>query len=162
MIPKLTAKISRVATLAILPIAVMIAMTSREALEQTPFGPTQCPVNYTCSYQNSSAVPLIGGATDGQPGCAIGSLAFDGEGNFSGVFNGNGNGKVFQNVVLTGTCVSGTSSTLGRINFTAGLSGKPGALAFVTAPNGSHTDILFAGSVLASDTRVIIGTCHGN
>lgn len=124
--------------------------------------PTTCPTNYTCSYQNASTVPLIGGATDGQPGSGVGYITFDADGNFSGLFSGNANGKPATDTVLTGTCVSGTSTSLGRINFTAGLSGKPGSLAFVTAPNGSHTDIIFAGSALASDARVIVGSCRGN
>lgn len=124
--------------------------------------PTTCPTNYTCSYQNASTVPLIGSPSDGQPGAAVGYITFDADGNFSGLFSGNSNGKPATDTVLTGTCVSGTSTTLGRINFNAGLSGKPGSLAFVTAPNGSHTDLIFAGSALASDTRVIVGTCRGN
>jgi hypothetical protein len=124
--------------------------------------PTVCPTNYTCSYQSSSTQALVGGATDGQPQSRVGFLSFDSAGNFSGILSGSLNGTVVANTAVSGTCVSGTDATLGQINFKAGLSGKPASLAFVTTPNGSHTDLLLAGSVLSSDTRVILSVCHGN
>jgi hypothetical protein len=124
--------------------------------------PTVCPTNYTCSYQSSSTQALVGGATDGQPQSRVGFLTFDSKGNFSGILSGSLNGTVVVNTAVTGTCVSGTNSTLGQINFKAGLTGNPASLAFVTTPDGSHTDLLLAGSVLSSDTRVILAVCHGN
>lgn len=153
-------RLAKVAMAALVMSAAALAAPTNGWTQTAP--PTTCPTNYTCSYQNASTQPLIGQPTDGQPGSAVGFINFDGEGNFSGVFTGDSNGKIVTDTVLTGTCVSGSSTSLGRINFNAGLSGKPGSIAFVTAPNGSHTDILFAGSILASDTRVIIGTCRGN
>jgi hypothetical protein len=131
-------------------------------LARAQSAPTSCPANYTCSYQSSSTQALIGGATDGQPQSRVGFLSFDAAGNVSGILSGNLNGTVAVNTAVSGTCVSGTESTLGQINFKAGLGGKPASLAFVTAPNGSHTDLLLAGSVLSSDTRVLVAVCHGN
>jgi hypothetical protein len=32
----------------------------------------------------------------------------------------------------------------------------------VTAPNGTHTDLLLAGSMRTSDTRIILAVCHGD
>jgi hypothetical protein len=121
-----------------------------------------CPTNYTCSYQSSSTQALLGKSTDGQPQSRVGFLTFDGAGNWSGVLSGNLNGTVVSNGALSGTCVSGTDTTLGQLNFKAGLGGSPGTLAFVTAPNGTHTDLLLAGSMLASDTRIILAVCHGD
>jgi len=163
MLSKLDRKLHRFGKVATGSLVLSATVLAAPAIgwNQAP-GPTTCPTNYTCSYQNASTVPLIGGPSDGQPGSGIGYITFDAEGNFSGLFSGNSNGKPATDTILTGNCVSGTSTTLGRINFNAGLSGKPGSLAFVTAPNGSHTDIIFAGSALASDSRVIVGTCRGN
>jgi hypothetical protein len=140
--------------------AAMLCLSAAWARAQT--APTACPVNYTCSYQSSSTQALVGGATDGQPQSRVGFLNFDGAGNVSGVLSGSLNGTVVTNRAISGTCVSGTDSTLGQINFKAGLGGNPTSLAFVTAPNGTHTDLLLAGSVLSSDTRVILSVCHGN
>ena len=124
--------------------------------------PTACPTNYTCSYQSSSTGALVGGKTDGQPQSRVGFLTFDDAGNWSGVLSGNINGTVVANGALSGTCVSGTATTLGTLNFKAGLGGNAGTLAFVTTPNGTHTDLLLAGSMLSSDPRVILAVCHGN
>ena len=124
--------------------------------------PTTCPTNYTCSYQSSSTQALLGTKSDGQPQSRVGFMTFDESGNWSGILSGNLNGTVVANTAVSGTCVSGTSTTLGTLNFKAGLGGSPVALAFVTTPNGTHTDLLLAGSMLASDTRVILAVCHGN
>ena len=124
--------------------------------------PTACPTNYTCSYQSSSTQALLGGTTDGQPQSRVGFLSFDAAGNWSGVLSGNLNGTVAANKAVSGTCVSGSDTTLGQINFKAGLGGNPASLAFVTTPNGTHTDLLLAGSMLSSDTRVILAVCHGD
>ena len=124
--------------------------------------PTACPTNYTCSYQSSSTGALLGTKTDGQPQSRVGFLTFDDAGNWTGVLSGNINGTVVSNGALSGTCVSGTSTTLGTLNFKAGLGGNPAALAFVTSPNGTHTDLLLAGSILSTDPRVTVAVCHGN
>lgn len=124
--------------------------------------PTTCPTNYTCSYQSSSTHALLGNAQDGQPESRVGFLTFDGTGNWSGVLSGSLNGTVVANTAVSGTCVSGSGTTLGTINFNAGLGGKPASFAFVTAPDGAHTDMLIAGSMLASDTRVQVAVCRGN
>jgi hypothetical protein len=124
--------------------------------------PTACPTNYTCSYQSSSTHALLGNGQDGQPESRVGFLTFDSAGNFSGVLSGNLNGTVVANRAVSGTCVSGSDTTLGMLNFNAGLGGKPASFAFVTAPNGTHTDMIIAGSMLASDTRVHVAVCHGN
>jgi hypothetical protein len=124
--------------------------------------PTTCPTNYTCSYQSSSTQALVGGSTDGQPQSRVGFLNFDATGNVSGVLSGNLNGRVVANGAISGTCVSGTDTTMGQINFKAGLGGNPVSLAFATAPNGTHIDLLLAGSMLSSDTRVLLAVCHGN
>jgi hypothetical protein len=124
--------------------------------------PTACPINYTCSYQSSSTQALVGGSTDGQPQSRVGFLNFDAAGNWSGVLSGSLNGTVAANKPVSGTCVSGSDTTLGQLNFKAGLGGNPASLAFVTTPNGTHTDLLLAGSMLSSDTRVILAVCHGN
>jgi hypothetical protein len=124
--------------------------------------PTACPTNYTCSYQSSSTQALLGAAIDGQPQSRVGFLTFDSSGNWSGVLSGNLNGKVVANTAVSGTCVSGSDATLGALNFNAGLGGNPVTLAFVTTPNGTHTDLLLAGSMLTSDTRIILAVCHGN
>ena len=121
--------------------------------------PTACPTNYTCSYQSSS--PWVATPT-GQPQSRVGFLTFDDAGNWSGVLSGNINGTVATNGALNGTCVSGTNTTSGMLNFKAGLGGNPATLAFVTTPNGTHTDLLLAGSMLSSDPRVTLAVCHGN
>ena len=130
-------------------------------LARAQSAPTTCPTNYTCSYQSSSTQALVGGSTDGQPQSRVGFLTFDGAGNFSGVLSGSLNGTVVANRPVTGTCVSGSDTALGQLNFKAGLGGSPSGIAFVTAPNGTRTDLLLAGSVLSSDTRVIVAVCHG-
>lgn len=124
--------------------------------------PTACPTNYTCSYQSSSTQALLGNGQDGQPESRVGFLTFDSTGNWSGVLSGNLNGTVVANRAVSGTCVSGSDTTLGMLNFNAGLAGKPASFAFVTAPNGARTDLIIAGSMLASDTRVQVAVCHGN
>lgn len=124
--------------------------------------PTACPANYTCSYQSSSTQALLGASTDGQPQSRVGFLTFDSSGNWSGVLSGNLNGTVVANTAVSGTCVSGSDTTLGQLNFKAGLGGKPAGFAFVTAPNGTHTDLIIAGSMLTTDTRVQVAVCHGN
>lgn len=124
--------------------------------------PTACPVNYTCSYQSSSTQALLGAATDGQPQSRVGFLTFDNAGNVSGVLSGNLNGTVVANRTVSGTCVAGSDTGLGQINFKAGLGGSPASFAFVTAPNDTRTDLLLAGSMLAADTRVLVAVCHGN
>ena len=144
----------------ILFLAGMILVGSGLARAQS--APTTCPTNYTCSYQSSSTGALVGGKTDGQPQSRVGFLTFDDAGNWSGVLSGNINGTVVANSALSGTCVSGTNTTLGTLNFKAGLGGNPAAVAFVTAPNGTHTDLLLAGSMLSSDPRIILSVCHGN
>jgi hypothetical protein len=144
----------------ILFLAVVILVGAGLARAQT--APTACPTNYTCSYQSSSTGALVGGKTDGQPQSRVGFLTFDDAGNWSGVLSGNINGTVVANGALSGTCVSGTTTTLATLNFKAGLAGNPGVLAFVTTPNGTHTDLLLAGSMLSSDPRVILAVCHGN
>jgi hypothetical protein len=113
--------------------------------------PTVCPTNYTCSYQSSSTQALL-----------VGFLTFDSSGNWSGVLSGNLNGKVVANQAVSGTCVSGSDTALGQLNFKAGLGGNPASFAFVTAPNGSHTDLIIAGSMLSPDTRIQVAVCHGN
>lgn len=130
--------------------------------QSAPTAPTVCPTNYTCSYQSSSTTALLGTKADGQPQSRVGFLTFDGAGNWSGVLSGNINGTVVANGAVSGTCVSGTNTTTGTLNFKAGLGGNPVALAFVTTPNGTHTDLLLAGSMLSSDPRVILAVCHGN
>ncbi len=132
------------------------------ALARAQSAPTACPTNYTCSYQSSSTHALLGNAQDGQPESRVGFLTFDSAGNWSGVLSGNLNGTVVADTGVSGTCVSGSATTLGRLNFNAGLGGKPASFAFVTAPNGVHTDLIIAGSMLASDTRVQVAICHGN
>lgn len=124
--------------------------------------PTSCPTNYTCSYQSSSTQALLGTKSDGQPQSRVGFMTFDNAGNWSGVLSGNINGTVVANTAVSGTCISGTNTTLGTLNFKAGLGGNPVSLAFVTAPNGTHTDLILAGSMLASDTRILLAVCHGN
>ena len=96
------------------------------------------------------------------PSPGVGFLTFDAAGNLSGVLSGNVNGTIVANGAVSGTCVSGTNTTTGTLNFKAGLGGNPAALGFVTTPNGTHTDLLLAGSMLSSDTRVTLGVCHGN
>ena len=127
-------------------------------LSRAQRAPTACPTNYTCSYQSSSQGPN----TEGQPQSQVGFLTFDAAGNWSGVLSGNVNGTVVANRAVSGTCVSGTNTTTGTLNAKAGLGGNPAALGFVTTPNGTHTDLLLAGSMLSSDTRVTLGVCHGN
>jgi len=124
--------------------------------------PTSCPTNYICSYQSSSTHALLGNAQDGQPESRVGFLSFDGSGNWSGVLSGNLNGTVVANQAVSGTCVSGSATTLATLNFNQGLGGKSASFAFVTAPDGTHTDLIIAGSMLASDTRVQVAVCRGN
>ena len=131
-------------------------------LSRAQTAPTACPTNYTCSYQSSSTTALLGTKADGQPQSRVGFMNFDAAGNWSGVLSGNINGTVVANGAVSGTCVSGTSTTLGTLNFKAGLGGNPVALAFVTTPNGTHTDLLLAGSMLSTDPRVLLAVCHGN
>lgn len=131
-------------------------------LARAQSAPTACPTNYTCSYQSSSTQALLGASTDGQPQSRVGFLTFDSSGNFTGVLSGNLNGKVVANQAVSGTCVSGSDTTLGQINFKAGLGGNPASFAFVTSPNGTRTDLLIAGSVLPADTRIQVAVCHGN
>jgi hypothetical protein len=131
-------------------------------LARAQSAPTACPTDYTCSYQSSSTQALLGVAIDGQPQSRVGFLTFDSSGNWSGVLSGNLNGKVVPNTPVSGTCVSGSDTTLGALNFKAGLGGNPVTLPFVTTPNGTHTDLLLAGSMLTSDTRIILAVCHGN
>jgi hypothetical protein len=141
---------------------VLLAVCFAPCLAEAQTAPTLCPINYSCSYQSSSTQALIGGPTDGQPQSRVGFLNFDGSGNFTGVLSGSLNGTVVTNRAVSGTCVSGNSTTLATLNFNAGLSGNPASSAFVTSSNGTRTDLLLAGSVLASDTRVIVAVCHGN
>jgi hypothetical protein len=89
-------------------------------------------------------------------------MTFDSSGNWTGVLSGNLNGKVVANAAVSGTCVSGTSSTLATLNFNAGLAGNPVSLAFVTRPDGGKIDLLLAGSAIASDARVLFSTCYGD
>jgi len=144
----------------IIVLAAFLLLFSRVALAQGT--PTTCPTNYTCSYQSSSTHALLGNSQDGDPESRVGFLIFDGAGNWSGVLSGSLNGTVVTNKAVSGTCVSGSETTLGMLNFNAGLGGKPASSSFVTAPNGSHIDLLLAGSALSSDTRIIIGTCRGD
>ncbi len=123
-------------------------------LARAQSAPTTCPTSYTCSYQSSSTHALLGNGQDGQPESRVGFLTFDATGNWSGVLSGNLNGTVVANGAVSGTCVSGSETTLGMLNFNAGLGGKPASFAFVTAPNGAHIDLIIAGSMLASDPRV--------
>jgi hypothetical protein len=131
-------------------------------LAQAQGAPTTCPTNYTCSYQSSSTHALLGNAQDGQPESRVGFLTFDGSGNLSGVLSGNLNGTVVANQAVSGTCVSGSATSLATLNFNNSLGGNPASLAFVTAPDGTHTDLIIAGSMLASDTRVVVAVCRGN
>ncbi len=140
--------------------AVVLCLFAGPARAQS--APTTCPTNYTCSYQSSSTQALLGASTDGQPQSRVGFLTFDAAGNMSGVLSGNLNGTVVANRAVTGTCVSGSDTTLGQISFKAGLGANPVTLAFVTTPNGPHTDLLLAGSMLSTDTRVLVAVCHGN
>lgn len=164
MVSITSVKILRLAVVATLAACVCIAMSPKMALATDTSEVTKCPVNYTCSYLSSSTQALVGGATDGQPQSRVGFLTFDGSGNFNGVLSGSLNGKVVVDTAVTGTCVSGSSTTLGQINFNAGLSGNPSSIAFVTAPHGDglHTDLILAGSMLSNDTRAIVGTCRGD
>jgi hypothetical protein len=141
-------------------LAVMLCVAPGLARAQST--PTVCPTNYTCSYQSSSTHALLGNGQDGQPESRVGFLKFDANGNWSGVLSGNLNGTVVANRAVSGTCVSGSDTTLGMLNFNQGLGGKPASFAFVTAPNGAHTDLIIAGSMLASDTRAHVAVCHGN
>jgi|SRR5579875_1947534 len=147
-----------------IPLAVVLGAAAwtlpAPARGQTPL--TACPINYTCSYQSSSTVALIGGATDGQPQSRVGFITFDSSGNWTGVLSGNLNGKVVANTAVSGTCVPGTGSTLATLNFNAGLGGNPVSLAFVTRPDGGKIDLLLAGSAIASDARVVFATCYGD
>jgi len=138
------------------------ALCLSSGLARAQGAPTTCPTNYTCSYQSSSTHALLGNSQDGQPESRVGFLTFDTAGNWSGVLSGNLNGTVVANTAVSGTCVSGSDTTLGTLNFKVGLGGKPASLAFVTAPSGVHTDLIIAGSMLASDTRVQVAVCHGN
>jgi len=142
-------------------IVMAVCAVSRVARAQaTP--PTTCPTNYTCAYHSSSTQALSGSAADGQPQSRAGFMKFDGAGNITGVLSGNLNGKVVLNTPISGKCTSGTSATLGTLAFNAGLGGNPVELAFVTRPDGNKIDLLLAGSMLANDTRVLIGVCYGD
>jgi hypothetical protein len=140
----------------------LVAISITPAIARAQTAPTLCPTNYGCSFQSSSTQALIGGSTDGQPQSRVGFLNFDGSGNFAGVLSGSLNGTVVTNTAVSGTCVSGSGTTLATLNFNAGLGGNPVSSAVVTSSNGTRTDLLLAGSVLTSDTRVIVGVCHGN
>jgi hypothetical protein len=144
----------------IIVLAVVLCLCPGLARAQS--SPTTCPINYTCSYQSSSTQALLGKSMDGQPQSRVGFLIFDASGNWSGVLSGNLNGTVVADTAVSGTCVSGTNTSTGRINFNAGLGGSPVSLAFVTAPDGTHIDLLLGGSMLSSDTRVLVGICRGD
>ena len=129
--------------------------------------PTVCPVNYTCSLILTGTAPLAGLANDGQPSAIIGFVNFGPSSNISGILSINKNGTTVNNLPVTGTCTSGTATTLGQVQITYTISGvsKTKTGTFLTYTSGAGRQDLYISndtSTTPADTEVGAGVCRGS